>query len=159
MHPLHADSQRALQLKQVGVLVAGEEGGGDAAFSRASGASGAMDKALRIGGHIVVDDVGDVLHVDAAGSHVGGHQDAVASALESGQRRRALRLRAVTMNHGGGKSLADQGLGQPLGSALGAREDQAAARLAGEQALQDFLFAVMGNFEGLDAHVLRGLDR
>ena len=141
------------------MLVSGEEGGGDSAFSRPSGASGAMDKALRIGGHVVVDDVGDVLHVDAARSHVGGHQDAVAAALESGQRRRALRLRAVTVNHGRSKSLADQGLGQPLRSPLGAREDQAAARLARKQALQDFLFAVVGNFEGLDAHVLHGLDR
>src|SRR5208337_1363596 len=109
-----------------------------------------MDKALRIGGHIVVDDVGDVLHVDAAGSQIGGYQDAVAPSLESGQRRRPLRLRAVAMNHGRSKSLAYQILGQPFRSSLGSREDQTAARLLSEQALEDFLFAIMGNFEGLD---------
>ena len=75
-------------------------------------------------------------------------------ALETGQGRGALRLRAVTVNHGRGKSLANQALGQPLGSALGAREDQAAARFPGEQALQDFLLAIMGDFKGLHAHVL-----
>ena len=116
--------------------------------------SGAMDKALRIGGHIVVDDMRDVLHVDAARSDIGGHQDAVVPALESGQRRGALRLRAVTMNHGRRKSLADQILGQPLGSPLGARKHQAAARLLREQAFKDLLFAVVGHFKGLHAHFL-----
>ena len=144
-------------MQKVGALFPVKEGGGDSALSHASGASGAMDEALGIGGHVVVDDVGDVLYVDAARSHIGGYQDAVAPALESGESGRALRLRAVTVNHGRSKSLADQGLGQPLRSPLGACEDQAAALLARKQALQDLLFAVVRNFEGLDAHVLHGL--
>src|SRR5208282_5546826 len=80
-HPLHSDPQRALQLKQVGMLFSCEEGRGHSAFTRPSGASSAMDKALGIGGHIVIDDVGDVLHVDATRSQVGGDQDAVTAAL------------------------------------------------------------------------------
>src|SRR6267143_1622470 len=57
-------------------------------------------------GKIVVDDVRDVLHVNPARSQVRRHQHAVAPLLESRQRRSALRLRAVAMNHGRGESLA-----------------------------------------------------
>jgi hypothetical protein len=55
-----------------------------APFAGASGAANAVNEILRLG-QVVVDDVRDILHVNAARSDVGRHQDAVASLLESGQ--------------------------------------------------------------------------
>ena len=112
-----------------------------------------------ISGKIVVDDVRDVLHVNAARGDVRGNQDAVAPLLKSGEGRVALRLRAVAMNHGGGESFASQVARKLLGAALGAREHQASAGLLGEQALQQLLFALAGNFKRLYAHVLGRLEQ
>ena len=131
--------------------------GGEAQFTGASGASDAVDEVLRDLGQVVVDDVGDVLHVNAAGGQVGRDQNAVASLLESGQGGGALRLRAVAVNHGGGKAFTIQVLGQALGAALGAGEDQAASGFLGEQAVEYFLLAVGGDFESLHADVFRRL--
>jgi len=69
---------------------------------------------------------GDVLHVDAAGSQVRGNQDAIASLLKSGERRCALGLRPVAMNHGGGESFAIQIVGKFLVPRL-VRENEAPA--------------------------------
>ena len=60
------------------------------------------------------------------------------------------------MDHGGSEPLAVQILGKPFGSALGAGEDETAARFLGEQAVQHFLFSVGGNFKGLHAHIFEG---
>ena len=65
----------------------------------------------------------------------------IASLLESGQGRGALRLRTVAVDHGGGKAFAIQILGQALGAALGAGEDQAAAGLFRQQAMKHLLLA------------------
>src|SRR5579871_3211707 len=95
-----------------------------------------MDKALGVSRQIVVDDVGDVLHVDSAGSHIRSHKDAKVSASKSSQRRVALRLRPVTVNHRRGKSLTNQIIGKALGAALGAGKNQTLARFLREQALE-----------------------
>ena len=63
------------------------------------------------------------------------------------------------MNHGGGEAVAVQALGDALGAALGAREDQAAPGFLGKQTLQHLLLAVDGNFKGLHAHIFGRLER
>src|SRR5882724_10341761 len=80
------------------------------------------------------------------------------SLLKAGQRRRPLRLRASAMNHGGGESFAVQMAGNPFCSMFGASEDQAAACLLREYALQRILLAVRRNFECLDAHIFGRLE-
>ena len=116
-----------------------------------------MDEVFRDLGQIVVDDVRDVLHVNAARRQVGRHQNAKAPLLKSSQGRGALGLRAVAMDHGGGKAFAIQVLGQALGAALGAGEYKAAAGFFRQQAVQHLLFAVSGDFKGLNAYVFRRL--
>ena len=106
LHPLHADAERALELQQLRPLFAAEERGSDSALARAACAAHAVDEVLRDFRQIVVDDVRDVLHVNAASRDVRGHQDAVASLLKAGESRGSLGLRAVAMNHGGGESFA-----------------------------------------------------
>ena len=117
----------------------------------------AMDEILGHVGQIVVDHVRDVIDVNAASGYVGGYQDAIASLLEPGEGRVALRLRAVAVNHGGGESVAAQRLGQFVGSALGAREDQAAAGFLGEQPRAERPTCLRRNLEGLEATVSAGL--
>jgi hypothetical protein len=91
-HSLHANSKSALQLVQLRTLISTEEGRSDAVPARTTGAPDAMDKVFRHFGQIVVNDVGNVLHVNAPRGQVGCDQDAIASLLKSGEGRGALGL-------------------------------------------------------------------
>jgi len=51
-----------------------------------------MDEVFGDIGKIIVDDVGDVLNVDAASGDVGGHEDSILPALEAGQGGGALAI-------------------------------------------------------------------
>ena len=117
-------------------ILMAEEGRRLALSAGAAGAAHAMDKIFCHLRQVIVDDVRNVIHVNAAGSHVGSDKQPRASALEIRQRRGALRLRAVAMDHAGRPSPALQLLRQPLRAALGAREHQRAAAFARQQPLQ-----------------------
>ena len=99
------------------------ESRGDAESAGARSAAHAMHKIFCQLRQVIVDDVGDVIHVNAARGDVGGDQHSRASLLEVAQRCVALGLAAVAVNHAGIKSIANQFLSQPLGAALGAGED------------------------------------
>jgi hypothetical protein len=106
---------------------------------------------------VVVDYVRDILHVDSAGSDIGGDKDAIAPLLKARQRGNPLRLRAVTVNHRYGKTFAAQFPCDAFGSALGARKDQTAARFLAEQPVKHSVLPVGSNLKSLDAHILRWL--
>jgi len=61
----------------------------------ASRPADAVDEVVRGVGQVVVDDVGDVLHIDAAGGYVGRDENAVLAVLEALQRGGALGLAAI----------------------------------------------------------------
>src|SRR5829696_891028 len=73
----------------------GDERDGAAGLARAPRAADAVDVVLGRLGHVVVDDVRDRLHVDAARRDVGGDEHARRAVLEAAQRGLALGLRAV----------------------------------------------------------------
>ena len=100
----------------------------------------------------------DVLDVNPAGSQIGSYQNAVATLLEPGQRSSTLGLAAIPVDHGRGKSVAHQISGDSLGSPFRACENQAEPGLPCQQALQHFLLAIGGDFESLDADIIRGLE-
>src|SRR5579863_2773073 len=150
------DAELAFELKEVGALFPQEKRGGNAVFTGAAGAADAVDEVFGDIGKVVVDDVGDVLDVDAASGDVGGNEHAILPALETSEGRSPLRLRAVAMNHGGVDALTVQILGDALRAALGARENEAAAAFAFEQVEEHVGFAVFGDFEGLEANTFRG---
>ena len=54
-------------------------------LARAAGAANAVDEVLCHFRQIVVDDMGNFLHVDAAGSQVRRYQHAEATLLKAGQ--------------------------------------------------------------------------
>src|SRR5579863_2439975 len=109
------NAELALEQHQVRPLLSAEQRGSNSFGAGAPRASHAVDEILRIIRQIVIDDVRDVLHVNAARGHIGGHQDAIAALLESCECRVALGLRAVAMNHGCLKTFANQIIGEPFG--------------------------------------------
>ena len=101
----------------------------------------------------------DVVHVDAAGHHVGGHEHGDLAALEAVQRLLALALRAVAVDG----LAADAGLveraRQALGAAPRAREHQRAVRVVVAEVLDqqvDLLLVVDGQHALLDVVDRRG---
>ena len=107
---LHLDAELALHVKNFGALFAGKKRGGYALAAVAAGAANAVNEILRDLGQIVIDDVGDVLHMDTARGEVGGDEDPDAALLKRRQCGHALRLRAVAVNHGGGEAIAIEAL-------------------------------------------------
>src|SRR5262249_26639663 len=81
--PFAADGPRALPLEQNGGLLLDIKRGGQAGFTCATGAADSMDEVFGFLREVVVDDVRDVVHVDATSGDVGGYEDAIMAALES----------------------------------------------------------------------------
>src|SRR5260370_391274 len=69
--PLELYLQFALELAGVVLFLRHDEGGGDSLGSGTSRPADAVDEVVGGVGQVVVDDVGDVLHVDAASGYVG----------------------------------------------------------------------------------------
>jgi hypothetical protein len=154
---LHLDAEGALELEEFGALFSCEKRGGYAVFSGAAGAAYAVDEVLGNLGQVEIDDLRDVLDVDAARGDVGGDQDAVAPLLESSEGGVPLGLRAVAVNHGGGEAVAIEIFADTIGGAFGAGEHEAATGFLGKQAVERLLLPIGGNLESLHANILRGL--
>ena len=110
-----------------------DEGDRDAGVAGAGGAADAVQVGLLVLGALVVDDVRDVLDVDAAGGDVGGDEDVDLAVAERAQRLLAGALAEVAVDRGGGEAALGEVVGDLGGGALGAAEDdgQAAARWPG----------------------------
>jgi hypothetical protein len=89
---VNLQAQRALELENVGALVAGEESGRYAVLTCAAGAANAMDEIFGELREIVVDDVSDVVDVDAARGDVGGDENVIATLLKASEGGGALGL-------------------------------------------------------------------
>ena len=111
----------------------GADGDGGALLAGASGAADAVDVVLVVAGHVVVDDVIDVVDVDAARGHVGGHQQRDAGGLERVHHAGALGLVQVAVQRLGGDAVAHEVLGDLLHHRLGVAEDHAQLGLVGAQ--------------------------
>jgi len=72
-----------LDVSQVGSLLFAAEGDGDARGSGAAGTADAVDVGFGLVGHFEVEDVGDVLHVDASGSDVRGNEHGAFATFEA----------------------------------------------------------------------------
>ena len=65
-----------LDVLEVEDVALGQEVDGHALATEAARSADTMDVVLAVGGQVVVDDEGDLLHVDAAGQQVGGDEHA-----------------------------------------------------------------------------------
>ena len=73
---------------------------------------------------IVVNDMGDVIHVQTTCCNIGRHEDLETAFLKPTQSSISLILGAIAMNHGSREALAHKFLRRSLGALLGPCEDQ-----------------------------------
>ncbi len=92
------DGEGPLHFAQRVGFVGSGKGGSDAVRGGSAGAPDAMHEVFGFFGHVVIDDVGYVGHIDAARGDVGGNEDAMVPLSEAAQSSVALGLRAVPMN-------------------------------------------------------------
>ncbi|MCY1403226.1 hypothetical protein D9M71_183960 [compost metagenome] len=95
-----------------------------AAASGTAGTTDAVDVVFLDVGQLVVDHVGQLVDVQAAGGDVGGDQDAHVVGLEVGQRLGARVLALVAVDRGSRQAVLGQVLGQAVGAVFGAGEHQ-----------------------------------
>ena len=136
----------------------------DAVAARAAGAADAVHVVLGLHRQVVVDDVRDALHVDAARGDVGGHEHFQPAAAQRLQRAVARALVHVAVHGRGRVALAVQVLRELVGVALGRGEDDGLqhVRLAEDGLQQAVLVAhVIRKMQALldvDVARLRGVD-
>lgn len=135
-------AERAFERDKLAALIHAEKRGSEALGTGAAGTSDPVDEILRHVRQIVVDDLRNVVDVNPARGQIGGHEDAMAPLLETGERRGSLGLRAVAMDRRGGKAFAIQAQSEAFGSPLRAREYQAASFVLREQTAEDIELAI-----------------
>ena len=79
-------TEKSLQSSQVGIVVRSQEADGFADGLGSARPADPMNIVLGVAGKVVVDDVGNTLHVDAPGGDIGGHQNPDPSGLKVLQR-------------------------------------------------------------------------
>ena len=124
--PLGAQSplDHAFDVAQVTAHLGIAEGECHASGSGPRRSPDAVDVAFGLVGKLVVDDVGDVVDVDAPGGDVGRHQDAGAPAAKPFEGALASALGLVAVDRLGGDAAFIELRGDTVGPMLGAREDE-----------------------------------
>ena len=113
----------------VRLLLGQDERDAAAAAAGAAGAADAVDVARVVGRRIEVDHVRDVAEVEAAGGDVGRDERLHLALAEPGERAVAGVLRHVAVERDSGDVAPDELLGEAVGAALRADEDECEAAL------------------------------
>jgi DNA helicase II / ATP-dependent DNA helicase PcrA len=90
---------------------------------RTPGAADAVHVILRVEGHIEIDDVADLRHIDAASGDVRGDENVVTAVTEAFQGILTLALGAIRMERGDGVPMAGKELRDTVRAMAGAAED------------------------------------
>ena len=122
-----------LEDAHLGVLVVLGQRDRPAVAPGASRATAAMQVVLAIAGRLVVDDRSDVVDVDAAGRHVGGHQHVQFAVGEPLERTLASRLGEVAVDGSGLHAEVLELLLDPVARALGLAEHDGLANARGDR--------------------------
>jgi hypothetical protein len=120
-----------LEALQATEFVGVDQGDGFAFLAGAAGAADAVDVALLVEGHVVVEDVGDAGDVEAAGGDVGGDEHFEAAFLEGADGVLALVLFDVAVEGFGGAATGEEGVAEFVGFPLGAAEEDGFFRFLG----------------------------
>jgi hypothetical protein len=123
---MEIDRERSI-FSQIAAFGCGSEGRSYAFAGSSAGTANAMDKVFSYLRNVVVNDMRNMLHIDAARSYVGSNEDAMTAFGEALQGLIALRLRAVAVNLRGRVTGANQAAGDAICTMLGANKDQEAA--------------------------------
>jgi len=147
-----AHCERSFDMCNGAAFRARAEGRGRPASAGAAGASHAMDEVFRDLRKVVVNYVGDAVHVDTAGCDVGSDQDAIAAVLKPAKGLIALVLAAVAVNGRGLDALIREPSGEPFGTPLCPGEDQERTFLPVQYAMEKLELPIL-----LDLHRGAGL--
>ena len=109
-----------------------------------AGPADAVHVGLLVFGDLIVDDVGDVVDVDAAGGDVGGDQHVDLTGAEGFERLLPGDLAEVAVDGADFEAAFGEFVGHLLGGALGAGEDHRRAAALGLQNTTDHLHLVQG---------------
>ena len=120
-----------------GQLIVAHQGDGGAGVSCAAGAPDAVDKGHGIIGNLVVDDVGDIVDVDAARRDIGGDEDVHLARADGLQGLLPGLLAQVTVYGADAEAALSKVIGQLRGRAFGAGKDDAATSALGLQYMRD----------------------
>mmetsp|Transcript_28304 Transcript_28304/g.50560 ORF Transcript_28304/g.50560 Transcript_28304/m.50560 type:complete len:267 (+) Transcript_28304:282-1082(+) len=112
-----------LNIAQNAHIVVAHKIDGHALSTEAARAADAVDVELAVVGQVVVDDEGDVLHVQPARPDVGGDEHAGTAATEFAHDGVALFLRHVAVHRRDGEVVLPHLLRQPVHLALGVAKD------------------------------------
>jgi len=118
----HAD--QPLDVAQIGAFLVIAERDRYAIGAGACRAADAMDVGFRDVRQIVIEHVADAVHIDAAGSDIGGDQGAQLAVAEGREHAFALALRLVAVDRLGGKAGLLQAAHHLVGAVLGAGKHQ-----------------------------------
>src|SRR3954452_9170611 len=129
----------------VGLLVRQDERASAAGASGAAGPPHAVHVALVVLGRIEVDDVPEVVEIEAAGSDIGGNQGGGAAGAEPLQGALALRLAHVAVHGDDLDAAAVELLCEAVCAALRAHEDEREARFCVEELDEGVDLAVRGH--------------
>src|ERR1022692_2722855 len=152
LHALDAQLQGALDVAEFHDLDSGGQGGSAAGQSRASGTAHSVNEVFGHFGQVIIDNVSDVVAMQAARSDVGRDQHLKAAFLKSAEGAVALRLRAITVNHGGAEAVPGQFLSEALSAALGAGEDESLSLFRIEKLAEDIELFAGPHFVGFEFH-------
>ena len=111
-----------LNIPQEAALPGGDEQNRLTAPTGASGAANAVHIGFCVGRNVVVQNVGDAFHVQAAGSHVGGYENIKATVFQLFNGAFALLLGNIAVDGGRVEAAGTQLLGQFFGFEFGAHK-------------------------------------
>ena len=121
-HFLQGRISGPLNIPQEAALPGSDEQNRLTAPTGTSGATNAVHIGFRVGRNVVVQNVGDAFHVQAAGSHVGGHENIEAAILQLLNGAFALLLGDIAVDGGRVETASAQLLGQFLSFEFGAHK-------------------------------------
>ena len=102
-------------------------------MSRAAGAADAVDIGHFVIGHLVVDDVGDIVDIDTASRDIGCDQDVDVAIAERRQRALTCRLAHIAVDGGDQEAALAELLSNRGGAALRASKNDGATTIVGLQ--------------------------
>ncbi len=120
---LQQERKGRIQKKNVPDVSLHDEVDTDTLASETTGAADAVDVVLSVGGQVVVDHQGDLLHVDTTRQQVRGDQHAGRAGAELAHDGVALALVQVAVHGGDGEVLLLHLLGEPVHLAAGVAVD------------------------------------
>src|SRR5262249_18655655 len=146
-----------LDVAQIGALLAGAEGDGNAARPGTRGAADAVDIALGLVRQLEIDDMAHAVDIDAARRDIGRDEDARLSGTEIVESPLPRALRLVAMNRLGRDARLGEALGEAVRAMLRPGEDDGTVdrRVLEELGEQRPLMAVADKEDAL-RHLLRG---